>query len=122
MFCATSHASIPLVIGFCRDDETAGPCWFPDGMAQSFEAAHGLLCSFSLVVSDNGARVGGRLARSGPWAAHEMACAGQSSSLVHLPEGRDGYVQIAQGKLQEHDGRGRMGRVMYCQRVDTRGV
>lgn len=30
--------------------------------------------------------------------------------LVHLPQGRDGYVQIAQGKLQEHEGMRRMGK------------
>ena len=38
-----------------------------------------------------------------------MACAGAESVLVHLSEGRDGYVQIAQGKLQEHDGDGTNG-------------
>lgn len=41
------------------------------------------------------------------------------SVLVHLAGGRDGCVQVAQGKLQEHDGRGRTEQVRYCQSVYT---
>lgn len=52
-----------------------------------------------------GVPVGGGWACSGPWGDLR----GVEFVLVHLSEGRDGCVQIAQGKLQEHDGRGRMG-------------
>lgn len=43
--------------------------------------------------------------------------------LVHFPEGRDGYVQIAQGKLQEHDELGRTGKdivVSACVYLEVR--
>lgn len=47
-----------------------------------------------------------------------VACAEQSPFLCTWLGGRDGYVQVAQGKLQEHDGRGRMEQARYCQSVD----
>jgi len=58
--CLTSHAA-PVVVNFCLDGETTCSCWFPDGMAQSFEAAQRLLRS--------------------PWATGAVGgCDGQASS------------------------------------------
>lgn len=43
--------------------------------------------------------------------------------LVHCPRGRDGYVQVAQGKLQEHAGTRRTGKdsvVSACVYLEVR--
>lgn len=76
---------------FCFDCETACSCWFPGGMAQSFEAPRMLLRWW--------------------WAKGALAGTHRAEFvLVHSPGGWDGYVQLAQGKLQEHDGTRRMGK------------